>query len=181
MATARWSSVAVALIVLLSASTALAKDKDDDDRDGNGPAFCRSGAGHPVHGWEWCRDRGWDRANGRAVRVAAQRRDDDWRNDRRRSDDRISRTATRRVNNIGFDNGYNDGYEKGLDDGRDRRSLDPTRHKWYRSGDHDYESRYGSRAQYENLYRDGFRRGYEAGYRDGDRYGNRRSGSVWPF
>jgi len=33
-----------------------------DDRRGNvqnGPAFCRSGAGHPVHGKRWCEDRGY--------------------------------------------------------------------------------------------------------------------------
>ncbi|MDX1675853.1 MAG: hypothetical protein R3314_13755 [Longimicrobiales bacterium] len=24
-----------------------------------GPAFCRSGRGHPVHGRRWCRERGW--------------------------------------------------------------------------------------------------------------------------
>jgi hypothetical protein len=37
-------------------------------RMGNAPAFCRSGAGHPVHGRSWCRDKGyglgydrWDR------------------------------------------------------------------------------------------------------------------------
>jgi hypothetical protein len=37
-------------------------------RAGNAPAFCRSGAGHPVHGRQWCRDKGfgigydrWDR------------------------------------------------------------------------------------------------------------------------
>ena len=35
---------------------------------GNGPAFCRSGEGHPVHGWEWCREKGWDRS-GRLNRV----------------------------------------------------------------------------------------------------------------
>lgn len=32
-----------------------------DDRRANvqkGPAFCRSGAGHPVHGRRWCEDRG---------------------------------------------------------------------------------------------------------------------------
>lgn len=26
-----------------------------------GPAFCESGAGHPVHGWRWCADRGYHR------------------------------------------------------------------------------------------------------------------------
>lgn len=37
---------------------------------GKGPAFCRSGAGHPVHGRQWCLDhgfglggRGWQRAS----------------------------------------------------------------------------------------------------------------------
>lgn len=24
-----------------------------------GPSFCRSGAGHPVHGRQWCLDKGW--------------------------------------------------------------------------------------------------------------------------
>ena len=46
-------------------------------RNGNGPAFCRSGAGHPVHGWEWCREKGWDRAD----------------RDRDRDRDRRSRTS----------------------------------------------------------------------------------------
>jgi hypothetical protein len=52
------------------------RDDDRDDRDddrfesrrserGNGPSFCRSGAGHPVFGWDWCRERGWDRSNSR--------------------------------------------------------------------------------------------------------------------
>ncbi len=31
-----------------------------DKRRGNGPPFCRDGRGHPVHGLEWCRDKGWD-------------------------------------------------------------------------------------------------------------------------
>lgn len=35
---------------------------------GNGPSFCRSGSGHPVFGWDWCRERGWDRSGSSAVR-----------------------------------------------------------------------------------------------------------------
>lgn len=34
------------------------------DRRGNGPPFCRSGAGHPVHGRAWCREKGWDADSG---------------------------------------------------------------------------------------------------------------------
>lgn len=26
---------------------------------GNGPPFCRSGAGHPAHGMSWCVQKGW--------------------------------------------------------------------------------------------------------------------------
>lgn len=68
------------------------RDRDDDDRRvserkdgresgrvttrtgsarserGNGPSFCRSGRGHPVFGWDWCRERGWDRSGSSAVR-----------------------------------------------------------------------------------------------------------------
>jgi hypothetical protein len=28
-------------------------------RQGQGPPFCRNGQGHPVHGRQWCREKGW--------------------------------------------------------------------------------------------------------------------------
>jgi hypothetical protein len=31
-----------------------------DTRQGQGPPFCRNGRGHPVHGLEWCRAKGWN-------------------------------------------------------------------------------------------------------------------------
>ena len=88
------------------------------------------------------------------------------------------------MNDVGFDNGYADGYEKGLNDARDGRSLDPTRHNWYRSANRNYDSQCGTRAQYANIYRDSFRSGYQAGFTGGERYaGNRGSGGrfPWPF
>ena len=33
-------------------------------KKGNGPPFCRNGQGHPVHGRQWCRDKGWDQTYG---------------------------------------------------------------------------------------------------------------------
>ena len=66
-----------------------------------------------------------------------------------------------------FDNGARDGYEKGQEDARKNRSFDALRHSWYRSGDRNYEGRYGSREQYKNVYRQGFQRGYERGYQEG--------------
>ena len=70
-----------------------------------------------------------------------------------------------------FDNGVRDGYEKGQEDARKRRSFDPLRHSWYRSGDRHYENRYGSRDQYKDVYRQGFQQGYDRGFREG-RYNN---------
>lgn len=55
---------------------------------GNGPAFCRSGAGHPVFGWGWCRERGWDRSGARAVRWEQRSWEDVIFRDPRRDRDR---------------------------------------------------------------------------------------------
>lgn len=38
-------------------------------RSGGGPAFCRSGVGHPVHGRDWCRRKGFDPGSLPWVRV----------------------------------------------------------------------------------------------------------------
>jgi hypothetical protein len=63
-------------------------------------------------------------------------------------------------------NGVTDGYKKGLDDVSDRKYPDVTRQKWYRSGDHDYDRRYGSKESYRIEYRRGFEEGYQRAYRE---------------
>ena len=157
----RWNILLPALLLLIAPMNADAQGRGNGNGNGNGPAFCRNGQGHPVYGWEWCRQKGWG---------------DDRRVDSRRSGNRSFRTP-------GFENGFADGYEKGINDGDDRREFNPTRHSWYRSANRHYESRYGSKSAYANVYRDGFRSGYEDGYRDGQRYRDRdrSSGSWWPF
>lgn len=48
------------------------EDRRDDDRrwegerrdERRGPPFCRNGEGHPVHGMQWCRDKGFDSGYG---------------------------------------------------------------------------------------------------------------------
>lgn len=67
-------------------------------------------------------------------------------------------------------NGLSDGYKKGLDDVNDRKYPDASRQKWYRSGDHDYDSRYGSKETYRVEYRRGFEEGYNRAYREARRY-----------
>jgi hypothetical protein len=55
-----------------------------------GPAFCRSGAGHPVHGRRWCREKGFGLGSDRLDRRDRRWDDDDrdWDDDRRRDRDR---------------------------------------------------------------------------------------------
>jgi hypothetical protein len=62
--------------------------------------------------------------------------------------------------------GYRDGYSQGRDDARDGDRNDPVRSSRYRSGDHDYNDRYGSRDDYKRDYRAAFVQGYEQGYRE---------------
>lgn len=73
-------------------------DRRDDDWDdyeragkkGSGPAFCRSGEGHPVHGWAWCEEKGFGRRT-------VDRRDRDRRWD---LDDVIISRPERRTRNV---------------------------------------------------------------------------------
>ena len=68
-----------------------------------------------------------------------------------------------------FQNGVADGYKKGLDDVSDRKYPDVSRQKWYRNGDHEYDSRYGSKEVYRVEYRRGFEEGYNRAYREARR------------
>jgi hypothetical protein len=61
-------------------------------------------------------------------------------------------------------NGYRDGLKAGRDDAHDGRSFDPARSRDYRSGDNDYDRRYGDRDQYKREYRDAFQQGYREGF-----------------
>ena len=64
---ARWRQFASSSRRAAYAATASSK---------NGPPFCRSGQGHPVHGRQWCVDKGWG-LGGRDVRLDRRRDDDD--------------------------------------------------------------------------------------------------------
>src|SRR3954453_9535970 len=66
--------------------------------------------------------------------------------------------------------GYRDGVEAGRDDARHRERFDPVRARRYRSADHEYDRRYGSRDEYAREYRANFERGYRQGYDRGRRY-----------
>jgi len=59
------------------------RDRDDDWYDRyedrgrqDGPPFCRNGQGHPVHGMQWCREKGF--GNGRYDTRRDRRYEDRW-------------------------------------------------------------------------------------------------------
>jgi hypothetical protein len=62
------------------------------------------------------------------------------------------------------DSGYRDGLEAGRKDARNRERFAPERSGRYRSADHDYDRRYGSKDDYKREYRVAFQRGYEDGF-----------------
>jgi hypothetical protein len=70
-----------------------------------------------------------------------------------------------RLSSPAADNGYRDGFDEGQKAARSGDRYDPIGEKRYREGDHDYNSRYGSRQDYERNYRAAFQQGYDAGYR----------------
>ncbi len=61
-------------------------------------------------------------------------------------------------------NGYRDGVEVGRNDARRRGPFNPERSSRFRSADHNYERRYGSKDDYKREYRAAFQRGYEDGF-----------------
>jgi hypothetical protein len=61
--------------------------------------------------------------------------------------------------------GLRDGLAQGREDARDGDRYDPVRASRYRSGDRDYDRRYGSLDDYKREYRAAFQRGYDEGYR----------------
>ena len=69
-------------------------------------------------------------------------------------------------NTPAWQHGYRDGYDQGRKDVRDGDRFDPVRSSRYRSGDHDYDRRNGSRDEYKREYRSAFQRGYTQGYRE---------------
>ena len=88
-------------------------------------------------------------------------------------DSRIAIGGNRGYGDAGFgafQNGIADGYRKALEDSEDRKFPDATRHKWYRSGDHDYDNAYGSKDSYRIEYRRGFQEGYNRAFREGRPY-----------
>jgi hypothetical protein len=115
----------------------------------------------------------------------AQWRDRDYRRDDR-NDRRDDRYRNRNYGNYGYENARQQGYSYGMNvgaaDAQRGQSYDPQRSRYWKNATEGYNSSYGNKGQYKQVFRDAF----EQGYRDGfQRYGgnnNRRGrwGGIWP-
>ena len=114
------------------------------------------------------------------------RRDRDRDRDRDRRDDRWDRRNDRNYGNYGYESARQQGYSYGMNvgaaDAQRGQSYNPQRSKYWRNATEGYNSYYGNKSQYKEVFRSAF----EQGYRDGfQRYGynNNRRGrwdNRWP-
>jgi hypothetical protein len=65
---------------------------------------------------------------------------------------------------VAADTGYRDGIDAGRKDARNRDRFAPERASRYRSADHNYDRRFGSKDEFRREYRAAFERGYRDGF-----------------
>ena len=126
-----------------------------------------SSSAQAQYPWGWGRDR-QDRRD----------RDDRYRNDRYRRDDRY------RNGGYGYEAARQQGYSYGLNvgaaDAQRGQSYNPERSHYWKNATEGYNSSYGNKGQYKQMFRSAFEQGYREGYQ---RYGYNRRGRYdnrWP-
>jgi hypothetical protein len=114
-------------------------------------------------------------------------RDRDYRqDDRYRRDDRYGRNGNYNTYQVARQQGYSNGLSTGAADAQRGQSFNPQRSHFWKNGTDGYNSSYGNRGQYKQVFRDAFVQGYREGYQ---RYaGNNRRGNNgrwgngrWPW
>lgn len=100
-------------------------------------------------------------------------RDDRYRDNRR--NDRYNYETARQQ-------GYSYGMNVGAADAQRGQSYDPQRSRYWKNATEGYNSSYGNKGQYKQIFRSAFEQGYREGFQ---RYGgNRRNGrwnNRWPY
>ena len=120
--------------------------------------------------------------------VQAQWRDRD-RDDRYQRDRDYRNRDYRYGRNNGYDvarqQGYSYGVNVGAADAQRGQNYDPQRSRYWRNATEGYNSYYGNKGQYKQVFRDAFEQGYREGFQ---RYGgynrgrnNGRYGRIWPW
>jgi len=111
----------------------------------------------------------WGRDNDRYRR--------DRRDDRRDRDDRWNRNGDRYNNyQVARQQGYSYGMNVGAADAQRGQSYSPQRSRYYRNATEGYNSSYGNKGQYKQIFRDAFEQGYREGFQ---RFASNRRGGRW--
>ena len=80
--------------------------------------------------------------------------------------------------------GYSYGMNVGAADAQRNQSYNPQRSRYWRNATEGYNSYYGNRGQYKQVFRDAFEQGYREGYQrfayNRGRWDNRRWDNRWP-
>jgi hypothetical protein len=107
--------------------------------------------------------------------------------DRDRRDDRYDRRDDRnRDRNYGYQNARQQGYSYGMNvgaaDAQRGQSYSPQRSRYWKNGTDGYNSSYGNRGQYKQVFRDAFEQGYREGFQRYASNNNRRGrwDNRWP-
>jgi len=101
-------------------------------------------------------------------------RDDRYRDDRYRRDDRYGRGGYDNSYQIARQQGYSNGLSTGAADAQRGQSYNPQRSHFWRNGTDGYNSSYGNRGQFKQIFRNAFVQGYREGYSRYGGYNNRR-------
>lgn len=119
---------------------------------------------------QW-RDRDRDRDDRSERRDRDRDRDDRYRNDRYRDSNYSYQTARQQ--------GYSYGLNVGAADAQRGQSYDPQRSRYWRNASEGYNSYYGNKGQYKQVFRNAFEQGYREGFQ---RYAYNRRGrwDRWP-
>ena len=110
-------------------------------------------------------------------------RDRDYRRDRDRDrDDRYDR-RNGRYGNYGYENARQQGYSYGLNvgasDAQRGNSYNPQRSHYWRNATEGYNSNYGNKNQYKQVFRSAFEQGYRDGYQRYGGYNRGRRGGIF--
>jgi hypothetical protein len=97
------------------------------------------------------------------------RRDRDWDYRNRQSGFQVARQQ-----------GYSYGMNVGAADAQRGQSYNPQRSRYYRDGTQGYNSYYGNRGQYRQVFRDAFLQGYREGFQRFAYNRRGRWGNRWP-
>ena len=117
-------------------------------------------------------------------------RDDQYRRDRDRDDRyrRNDRYNDRYNYETARQQGYSYGLSVGAGDAQHGQSYNPQRSHYWKNATEGYNSSYGNRGQYRQIFRDAFEQGYRQGWQQYAGYGrgrnsrnNGRYGRIWPW